>query len=382
MRIVTIVGARPQFVKLAPLIRAFRECNRRKWLDHVIVHTGQHYDAGLSAVFFEELELPRPDYNLEVGSGPHGHQTGRMLEGVERALLETRPDMVLVFGDTNSTLAGAVAASKLRIGVAHIEAGLRSYNRKMPEEINRIIADHVSDLLLAPTAAAMENLRREGLGERSALTGDLMYEGVLLGRNIARERSRILETLGIRRGTYGIATVHRSENTEDPVRLRAILDALNEIAVDNFPLVFPAHPRTRKLLLGEKVGWRPESNLRIVEPVGYFDMLHLLSNARVILTDSGGLQKEAFFVGCPCVTLRDETEWNETVIGGGNILVGSDPARIMAAVGAWQERYPSGGADFSEGIRAFCGSERASEATVDAVRTFLDLNAGVTGRRG
>lgn len=371
MRIVSIVGARPQFVKLAPLIRAIEARTQADDLEHVIVHTGQHYDMGLSDIFFTELALPQPDYNLEVGSGMHGYQTSLMLQKIEQVLLEAVPEIALVFGDTNSTLAGALAASKLHIPVAHIEAGLRSHKRSMPEEINRIVADHVSDLLLAPTATAMENLQREGLGDRAVLTGDIMYEAVLLSREIAGLRSPTLENLGLQSGEYGLITLHRAENTDDPSRLSKILDTLNVIAANDLPLIFPLHPRTARQLEKSGSDWVAQPRLRLIEPLGYFDMLQLLANARLILTDSGGLQKEAFFLGCPCITLREETEWTETVKGGGNVLAGADPQKILASVGMWKERYPCGKADFSESAQKFFGNESASTAIIEALFTFF-----------
>ena len=372
MRIVSIVGARPQFVKLAPLIRAIEERRRTDDLEHLILHTGQHYDTGLSHIFFEELRLPQPDFNLEVGSGPHGQQTGQMLEKIEQVLLQTAPAMVLVFGDTNSTLAGALAASKLRLPVAHIEAGLRSFNRAMPEEINRIVADHASDLLLAPTPAAMENLTREGLGDKSVLTGDIMYEAVLLSLEVARAKSDLLARFGLRPGAYGLVTLHRAENTDDPQRLRRLLEAFNAIAANDLPLILPLHPRTARQLSAQCADWVAHPRLQVIEPLGYFEILQLLDHARVTLTDSGGLQKEAFFVGCPCVTLREETEWIETVEGGGNVLTGADPERIFAALALWKGQYPRGGADFSSNVRKFFGQEHVSTAILDAVSGFVE----------
>lgn len=366
MKLLSIVGARPQFVKLAPLVRAIAEYQRSDAVEHIIVHTGQHYDARLSDIFFKELSLPQPDYNLDVGSGPHGHQTGVMLQKIERVLLETAPDMALVFGDTNSTLAGALAASKLHIPIAHLEAGLRSHNRDMPEEINRIVADHVSDLLLAPTAKAIENLRQEGLAAKAVLTGDIMYEAVLLSLALVRQRSRVLTCLGLQAGDYGLVTLHRAENTDDPNRLSRILDTLKAIARD-LPLIFPVHPRTAKRLEKSESGWTVQPRLRLIEPLSYFNMLQLLDNARFVLTDSGGLQKEAFFLGCPCVTLREETEWTETVQGGGNILAGADPEKILVSVKKWQEQYPYGKADFTESVRKFFGDENVSRVTLETL---------------
>ncbi|MCI0590802.1 MAG: UDP-N-acetylglucosamine 2-epimerase (non-hydrolyzing) [Gammaproteobacteria bacterium] len=371
MKLISIVGARPQFVKLAPLIRAIEARKEVAGLEHLIVHTGQHYDVGLSDIFFQELEIPNPDFNLGIGSGLHGVQTGLMLNKIEQVLIEVVPNMVVVFGDTNSTLAGALAASKLHIAVAHVEAGLRSFNRSMPEEINRIVADHVSDLLLAPTVTAKENLEQERLGNRSVLTGDIMYEAVLLSRRIARSASSVLDRLMLSPGAYGLVTVHRAENTEDPARLASILNALNELASSDLPLIFPLHPRTADRISKCCSDWTAHARLRLIEPLGYFDMLQLLDNARVTLTDSGGLQKEAFFVGCPCVTLREKTEWNETVEGGGNMLVGADREKLFYSVERWKRQYPAGRANFSRSVRQYFGNKSAATAILKAISDFL-----------
>ncbi len=323
MKILSIVGARPQFIKAAPVSRVLRQRHTE-----VLVHTGQHYDHNMSAVFFEELDIPEPAYNLGVGSGPHGQQTGRMLETIEQVLLDERPDWVLVYGDTNSTLAGALAAVKLHMPVAHVEAGLRSFNRRMPEEHNRVLTDHVADLLFCPTQTAVDNLAREGITRGVHNVGDVMYDAVLHNIGIAEQRSTILNRLGLKPGRYLLATVHRAENTDDPVRLAAIIEALRAVSE---PIVFPAHPRARSALA--KLGSSPPANVQLIEPVGYLDMLLLEKHARLILTDSGGVQKEAYFFGVPCVTLREETEWVETVETGWNIVVGTDPEQIAAAVG-------------------------------------------------
>lgn len=323
MKVVTIVGARPQFIKAAPVCRELRKAHRE-----VLVHTGQHYDDAMSAVFFRELDIPEPDYNLGVGSGTHGEQTGEMLKRIEAVLLTERPDWVLVYGDTNSTLAGALAAAKLHIPVAHVEAGLRSFNRNMPEEINRVLTDHVSTLLFCPTQTAVDNLAREGITEGVHLVGDVMYEALLWAAERARAQSTILERLGLSEKGYLLATVHRAENTDDPARLQAILDAFRVI---DEPIVFPVHPRTQARLsvLGFDLN---VPHLQLIPPVGYLDMVRLEQAARAILTDSGGIQKEAYWLGVPCITLRDETEWVETVTAGANVLVGADTARIVAAV--------------------------------------------------
>ena len=313
MKIVSIVGARPQFIKAAAVSRKLRETHQE-----VLVHTGQHYDYEMSGVFFDGLELPRPDVSLEVGSGTHGAQTGGMLKAIEEVLLAERPDCVLVYGDTNSTLAGALAASKLSIRLAHVEAGLRSYNRKMPEEINRVVTDHVSNLLLCPSDTAVQNLAAEGITKNVHQVGDVMLDVL----NWAKERAdvkgkKVLEQFGVKKQGYLLATIHRSENTDDLERLREILKAFN--AVDE-PIIFPVHPRSRKMM--NEMGFQPERNLKLTEPIGYVDMVALTGSARCVMTDSGGLQKETFWLGVPCLTIRNETEWVETVTSGWNVLVG------------------------------------------------------------
>jgi len=326
MRIVSIIGARPQFVKAAPLSRALRRAGHTEFL----VHTGQHYDPNMSDIFFEELDIPRPDVNLCVGSGLHGAQTGTMLARIEEVLVREKPERVLVYGDTNSTLAGALAAAKLHIPVAHVEAGLRSFNRAMPEELNRVVADHLSDILLCPSRTAVENLRAEGLTRGVHLVGDVMYDAVLQFTERAEERSTILKNLELESKGYLLATVHRAENTDDPARLQSIIEAFSEIEE---PVVFPIHPRTRKII-AEQAGDESAlaDNVRAIDAVGYLDMLMLERHARMILTDSGGVQKEAYWLGVPCVTLREETEWVETVEAGWNRLVGADAKRIVEAV--------------------------------------------------
>ncbi len=335
MRIVTVVGARPQFVKAAAVSRAFRTHNatgRGPRIDEVLVHTGQHYDANMSQVFFDELDIPRPDHNLGVGSLPHGAQTGRMLEGIEQLLRSEPPDWVLVYGDTNSTLAGALAAAKLHIRVAHVEAGLRSFNRSMPEEINRVVADHVSDLLLAPTQTAAANLEREGLpAERVRIVGDVMYDAALYYSALAEARSSVLQRLSLTPGGYTLATVHRAENTDDTDRLKSLFSALCAAASD-YPVVIPLHPRTRAALERAGLLAMVAGRCCVLEPLGYLDMIVLERNARAIATDSGGIQKEAYFFGVPCVTLREETEWVETVETGWNVLAGADADYITDSV--------------------------------------------------
>lgn len=333
MKVVDIVGARPQFIKVGPVLQAIEAHNRKRPdapIQEILVHTGQHYDYEMSRIFFEELELKEPDYHLGVGSGSHAYQTGEMLKRIEEVLLKERPDWVLVYGDTNSTLAGALAAAKLHIPVGHVEAGLRSFNKRMPEEINRVLTDHIANLLFCPTKTAVENLKREGItrGRGVHLVGDVMYDSVLHNAGLAERRSGILERLKLEPKGYALATIHRAENTDDPARLRAIFQALERIAQE-LPVIVPLHPRTRERLteLGLSL-----DHARIIEPVSYLDMLLLEKHAKVILTDSGGVQKEAFFFKVPCVTLREETEWTETVEAGWNVLVGYDPERIVYAV--------------------------------------------------
>jgi UDP-N-acetylglucosamine 2-epimerase len=327
MKVVTVVGARPQFIKAAPVCKALRAAGHTEYL----AHTGQHYDYGMSQVFFDELGIPQPDINLEIGSGGHGWQTGQMLIRLEEVLLAQQPNWTLVYGDTNSTLAAALAAVKLRIPVAHVEAGLRSFNREMPEEHNRVLTDHVADLLFCPTQTAVDHLRNEGIITGVHLVGDTMYDAVLQFSAIAQERSTILDRLGLQPKSYLLATVHRPYNTDVPENLRSILAAFGDIAE---PIIFPVHPRTRKKImeLDGAADNRQPANPRMIEPVGYLDMLALQQNARMILTDSGGIQKEAYWQGAPCVTLRTETEWVETVEAGWNVVVGADRARIVQAV--------------------------------------------------
>jgi len=338
-KIVTIVGARPQFIKAAAISREILK--HPGALEEVMVHTGQHYDPNMSQVFFDELEIPAPRYNLEVSGGGHGAMTGRMLEGIEHILLDEKPDWVLIYGDTNSTLAGALAAAKLHIPVAHVEAGLRSFNMRMPEEINRILADRVSSLLLCPTVVAVDNLAREGVTQGVHNVGDVMYDVALYFRERARAGSGILKALGLTEKAFALATCHRAENTDDPVRLEGIVSALAQIASD-VPVVLPLHPRTRKLL--QQFGLEHYlAALTVVEPLSFLDMVALEQAAKVILTDSGGVQKEAFFYHVPCITMRDETEWVETVELGWNRLVGAERARILEAYAA----LAAGSADVS-----------------------------------
>lgn len=321
MKVVTVLGARPQFIKAAPLSEALRKNHEEK-----IIHTGQHYDYQMSDVFFEELGIPRPDFFLGVGSKNHGAQTAEMLTGVEEVLLKEKPDWVLVYGDTNSTLAGALAAAKLHIPIAHVEAGLRSYNRQMPEEVNRVLTDHVSSLLFCPTDQAVKNLSLEGLTLGVVRTGDVMADALYYHARRAEEQRRA-ENLRYREKSYLLATVHRAENTDDPRRLEGIIKAFAQI---DGQIVLPLHPRTKKLLQECRLSL-PE-NVEVIEPVGYLEMILLEKGAEIILTDSGGVQKEAYLWRVPCVTLRDETEWVETVHTGWNTLTGAQTEEIAAAV--------------------------------------------------
>lgn len=330
--IASIVGARPQFIKSAPVSRALSSRFRE-----VLIHTGQHYDYGMSEIFFQEMEMHPPDFNLGVGGGSHGEQTGRMLIELEKVVGEVKPDCILVYGDTNSTLAGAVTAAKAGIPLAHVEAGLRSYNRTMPEEINRVLTDHISNFLFCPTDAAIENLAKEGVVNGVYRVGDVMYDALLHNLTIARRRSQVLDRLSLSRKAYALTTVHRAANTDDPERMRSILDALSALPLK---VVFPVHPRTRKMI--QEWGLTANSNVSFIEPQGYFDILMLQENADCILTDSGGMQKEAYLLGVRCITLREETEWVETVSSGWNRLVGVDQEAIRAAVTDWhpQEGRP------------------------------------------
>jgi UDP-GlcNAc3NAcA epimerase len=332
MKIVTVVGARPQFIKAAAVSRVIRNETPAR-IDEVIVHTGQHFDDNMSKVFFDELEIPQPHHQLQIAGGSHGEMTGRMLEQLEKVLQAERPDWVLVYGDTNSTLAGALAAVKLHQKVAHVEAGLRSFNMRMPEEINRIVADRISTLLFCPTETAVTNLRSEGIADGVHLCGDVMFDVSLFYRDRARERSVILRKLGVEGQRFALATCHRAENTDDRHRLDAILLALQDISA-TLPVVLPLHPRTDKMISEFGLTSRLDG-LTVVEPQPFLDMIALEQAAAVILTDSGGVQKEAFFFDVPCVTLRDETEWVETVEAGANVIAGTDRDRIVArALGA------------------------------------------------
>ncbi|EHQ34384.1 UDP-N-acetyl glucosamine 2-epimerase [Methanoplanus limicola] len=350
MKIVSIVGARPQFIKCAPVSRVLRKEHQE-----ILVHTGQHYDANMSDIFFEQLNIPKPNYNLNIGSGSQGEQTGKMLIEIEKVLIKEQPDMVLVYGDTNSTLAGALAAAKLHIPIAHVEAGLRSFDRTMPEEINRIMTDHLSDLLFCPTQTAVDNLAKEGITQDSSasitqdtngkgskgkvkgkgvyLTGDVMVDALQYNLKIAREKSTILNELNFedKKGKYYVATVHRPANTDSRENLTNIIEAFSEIInSEKTSIIFPVHPRTVKCLKEYDLYEKMPENLIILDPLPYLDMLHLMSNAKIILTDSGGIQKEAYILNVPCITLRENTEWVETLQDGMNILTGADRDKIIS----------------------------------------------------
>jgi len=321
MKIVSIVGARPEFIQLAPVSMAIRA-----EFQEVLVHTGQHYDYLMSQTFFDEIGIPAPDYNLEVGSGSHAHQTAVILTQLEVLLLHEKPDMVIVRGDTNSTLAGALASSKLHLPIAHIEAGERSFDKRMPEEINRLVADRLSDLHFCVSQTAVRQLEKEGFDQSIHWVGDVMLDAMLMNHPLALQKSHILERFNLEKKAYSLVTVHRAANTDDPERLRKIVNILNGVGET---VIFPAHPRTKVAL--ERIEAKFSENVRLVDPLGYFDMMILEENARIIGTDSGGVQREAYFLGVPCLTLRDETEWTETVEVGWNCLVGVDEVKVQKA---------------------------------------------------
>jgi len=323
VKIAAVVGARPQFIKAAPVSREIRQHH-----EEILVHTGQHYDENMSEVFFEALEMPRPDYNLGVGSGTHAEQTAEMMKGLAAVLEKEKPQFVLVYGDTNSTLAGALVASKMGVPLGHVEAGLRSYNRAMPEEINRVVADHLSLVLFCPTQTAVDNLTREGITRGVHLVGDVMYDVALQSAQAARSRD-VLARLGLRPGEYVLVTMHRPQNVDDPEVLKEVVEALVHAGPT---LVFPVHPRTRKSLEAFGLWDLLRSKVRVVDPVDYLDFIALLMNASKVVTDSGGVQKEAYFFGIACVTLRDETEWIETVEDGWNALVGTETEDVLDAI--------------------------------------------------
>lgn len=335
MTVATIIGARPQFIKASAVSQRLGQIDRVR---EVVIHTGQHYDSNMSSVFFDELGLPEPDFSLGIGGGTHGEMTGRQIEQIERVLIQHQPDQVLVYGDTNSTLAGALAAVKLNIPVAHVEAGLRSYNRRMPEEINRIVTDHISTLHFAPSAAAVNCLAREGIsGESVKCVGDVMYDVAMIYADRSTRPSALTDRR-VETGEFVLATIHRAENTDDPLRLRGILEGL---ARSSSPVVLPLHPRTQRCM--DRFHIAPPASVLVVPPVSYLEMLWLERNCRVVATDSGGVQKEAYFHRKPCVTLRDETEWTELVEIGANQVVGTDTARIAMRIedAAWPSDAPT-----------------------------------------
>jgi UDP-GlcNAc3NAcA epimerase len=357
MKILTIVGARPQFIKAAAVSRAIKSYKGK--IEEVIIHTGQHFDANMSDVFFTEMDIPKPKYNLNIHGVGHGAMTGRMLEGIEEVILKERPDWVLIYGDTNSTLAGALAASKLHVKVAHVEAGLRSFNMKMPEEINRILADRISTVLLCPTETAVSNLKKEGYDQfpiKIEITGDVMLDAARFYEKQAPEMAKVAAQIKYPR--FALSTIHRAENTDDSSRLKEIVSALNEIH-KSLPVVLPLHPRTAKKIadLGIKL------DVHLLEPVGYFDMISLLSRCELVLTDSGGLQKEAYFFEKPCITFRDETEWVELVEVGANKVVGSNTSGIVKAAQDFLKDKPS----FSQKLY---GDGKASEKIIEKLLNY------------
>lgn len=360
-QIVTVVGARPQFVKAAVISRLVA---RREDICEHLIHTGQHYDDNMSDVFFREMDIPRPVVNLEIGSGGHGKQTGEMLAAIEHELQVHKPNAVLVYGDTNSTLAGALAAAKLHIPVAHIEAGLRSFNRKMPEETNRVVTDHVSDLLFAPTETAVENLRHEGLQDRLIEhSGDVMFDAALHYLEAARALDSVAQRNGLEDGHFTLATIHRAENTDSDLTLRNILDGLNSVGSE-MPVLFPMHPRTLAAIHRARLDVKQFANIHVVPPVSYFEMLNVLNAAGLIVTDSGGVQKEAFFFRTPCVTLRTETEWLETISLGWNRLCSpTSSSEIATACNAMLGVSGEKGSPYGDG--------RSGEAILEALIRFI-----------
>jgi UDP-GlcNAc3NAcA epimerase len=326
MKIVTVIGARPQFIKAAVLSREFA---KHKYIEEIIVHTGQHFDANMSEVFFEEMEIPKPTYNLEINSLSHGAMTGRMIEEIEEVLLQEKPDLLLVYGDTNSTLAGALAAKKLHIKVAHVEAGLRSFNTEMPEEVNRILTDRISDYLFCPTDSAVKNLKNEGydnIDTQIVLTGDVMQDAALYYAQKSEEKSTVISKIGLEK--FALTTLHRPENTDTKERLTELVEGLNEIHETICPIVLALHPRTKAKLKLHRL----DLKVKVIDPVGYFDMIELLKNCSLVITDSGGLQKEAFFFRKNCITMRDQTEWLELIENGLNVLVGADKNLLISSV--------------------------------------------------
>jgi len=355
MKVMTVVGARPQFIKAAPVSRVLRRQH-----EEFLLHTGQHYDDEMSDLFFRQLQIPAPDHNLEVGSGRHGAQTGAMLAGIESVAIDQRPDWLIVYGDTNSTLAAALVGAKLHIPVAHVEAGLRSFDRRMPEEVNRVVADHVATLLLCPTETAVRNLEREGITSGVSMVGDVMFDAFQQNVQVAQKSSGILADLGLEPNGYHLLTVHRAENVDQPDPLEAILRG---VADSGHRVVFPVHPRTRAVL--KSTALKVPGNVTLIDPIGYLEILVLEENAEAIVTDSGGVQKEAYFAGRPCITLRETTEWTETVDAGWNVLVGTDSAAIARAMRGFRPEGPR---------PELFGDGHAAERVVEALSTTKSSN--------
>lgn len=337
MKILTIVGARPQFIKAAAISRQI-EKNYKSQITEIILHTGQHFDNNMSEIFFSDMNIPKPKINLKISGGNHGAMTAKMLEGIEKVILDEKPDYVLLYGDTNSTLAGSLAAVKLKVPIAHVEAGLRSYNMNMPEEVNRILTDRVAKLLFCPTNIAVNNLKKEGITEGVINSGDVMYDISLIFKEEAQKKSTIKRRLNLKTNEFILATCHRAENTDKKENLKEILNALENIA-KNFTVIFPVHPRTKKLIEFYNLD-SLTTNIVLIEPLSFFDTLALEQSAKMILTDSGGIQKEAFFYNTPCITLRDETEWIETIELGWNILAGANSKNILQAFNFFIDHHP------------------------------------------
>ncbi len=353
MKIISIVGARPQFIKAAAVSR---EIHKRKNLHEIIIHTGQHYDHNMSDIFFSEMQISKPDYNLDINGISHGAMTGQMMEKIESILLKEKPEQVVVYGDTNSTLAGAIAAKKLHLNLCHVEAGLRSFNMNMPEEINRILTDRISDILFCPSTTAVNNLKKEGFEKidcKILNSGDVMFDSIIFYSKISQQKSNVIEKLKL--NNFILCTVHRAENTDDINRLSSILAALNKLN-QTIKVVLPLHPRTKKIIKQNSI----KTEFLIIDPVGYFDMVELIRHSSLIMTDSGGLQKEAFFLKKHCVTLRDETEWTELIDMGYNVIVGADEQKIIEMA----ERMLVKKSDFSKNLY---GSGNASKVIVDTI---------------
>lgn len=346
MKVASIIGVRPQFVKASVVSRELRKKH-----DEILIHTGQHYDYQMNKIFFEQLNIPEPDYHLDIGSGSHGYQTGEMLKKIEEVLIKEKPDLVLTYGDTNSTLAGSLAASKLHIKTAHVESGLRSFDKSMPEEINRIITDHCSDILFCPTKNAVENLKNEGITENVFLTGDVMVDSLLYNRKIAENKSTILKDLGLKSKEYLVATIHRASNTDNEENLKNIVDAFSEL---NETIIFPLHPRAEKFLKIYGLFDKLKSSVILIKPLGFFEFIKLMDHAKMILTDSGGVQKEAYVLKVPCITLRENTEWVETIEDKWNVLVGTDKGKLIKMVNEFSPQFTINTEKFGTGSASKC----------------------------